>query len=147
MRSYASWIGLLLTAALPACGNGAPAAWVTLELEHPADAPREEGRPGLESGHHVIRVRNALRLPADCPSVGGTLAAAAGELTLRVGPEPGQGDCVAPEISQPYLATISGLRPGRYNLRVVHTRIRAMSHVVLEHPVVVIGAPSSTTID
>lgn len=127
-------VALLPLIGSPACEQDRPRATVTLDL---VTADVVEYAPPIQSGSHLIRVRHTLNLPADCRTIDGAIATAAGQLTLRIGPRRSQGTCGEEEVAIPYTATIDGLRPGRYNLRVVHSRPGAAALVVLEHPVVV----------
>lgn len=119
-----------------ACDGVRPQASVTLDL---VAAGAADHAPPIQSGNHLVRVRHTLNLPADCKAIDGAIAAAAGQLTLRIGPKRSQEACGEQVIAIPYTATIDGLRPGRYNLRVVHSRRGAPARVVIEHPVVVAG--------
>ena len=144
MRDRRKWIGFLAAAIVTACADAPQPPQVTLEV-HPAG--RGEGvsdRPSLESGHHLLRVHRSVAMPVDCGPIAGVVAAAAGELTLRIAPASEGGPCEAADTVVDYTATILGLRPGRYNLRVVHARPGRRSAVVFEHPVVVVGAPSGS---
>lgn len=136
MTANASWLALMLGAAALACSDAGRTALVSLEIAGDEESSAESAAV-VESGHRHIRVRRSLSVPADCRSIAGSLVRAAGEVTLRVGPDPDQGTCSEERVTVPYTATITGLRPGRYNLRVVHTRAGSPADVVLEHPVIV----------
>ena len=144
MRDQRKWIGCLAVAMVTACTEAPRPPQVTLEV-HP-DGRREgvADRPSLESGHHLLRVHRSLAVPIDCGPLAGVVAAAAGELTLRIAPASDGGACEAPDTVLAYTATIFGLRPGRYNLRVVHARPGRGSDVVFEHPVLVVDAPGGS---
>lgn len=132
-------LGLLLAVLVPACTTVEEDASLTLEVLPALLGSSNTHAPTVESGHRLIRVRRTLSLPADCREIDGAIARAAGEVTLRIVPLSDQGECAGAEVSVPYTATIDGLRPGRYNLRVVHTRTGGPVDVVLEHPVVVVS--------
>ena len=138
MRDRRKWIGCLAAAIVTSCAEAPEPPRVTVEV-HPAG--EREGVAPLESGHHLLRVNRSLALPVDCGPIDGVVAAAAGELTLRIAPTADGGACEAADTVLAYTATIAGLRPGRYNLRVVHARPGKRSDVVFEHPVLVVGAP------
>lgn len=137
MTTNACWLAPLLVTAALGCADGGRTPLVSLEITGGDGESGAEAVAVVESGDRHIRVRRSLAVPADCRLIAGSLARAAGEVTLRVGPDPDQESCVGERVTIPYTATISGLRPGRYNLRVVHTRTGSPADVVLEHPVVV----------
>lgn len=140
------WLGLIAFGIVAACSDGRGVATVTLEMRG-ADSPDDlEHGPTLESAHHLIRIRRELTIPADCGPLAGEIARAASELTLRVAPRPDRRSCVGEDTLVAYTATIAGLRPGRYNLRVVHAPAGTAPHVVFDHPVMV-TRPARSTID
>lgn len=137
MRDRRMRLCLLAAAVVTACADAAQPPRVTVEV-HPAG--EREGIASLETGHHLLRVHRSLSVPVDCGPIDGVVAAAAGELTLRIAPTSDGGACAAADTMLAYTATIAGLRPGRYHLRVVHARPGKRSDVVFEHPVLIVRA-------
>jgi hypothetical protein len=125
-----------------ACDGGAHSADVVIEATPVApERARGESFAALESGHHEIRVRRTMAVPDACRTLSGDLVRTGNLLTLRVIAHPGAGEpCERAESYLAYTATILGLRPGRYDLRVVHANAsdRRAPEVVLEHPIVVL---------
>lgn len=133
--------GWLLVGALAACTGAGDTARITIEA-HPlsSDEARAESTAALESGHHRITVRRLIPVPDRCRTLVGDLVQSAGRLTLRVLAHPTGEPCPRDQAYLAYTAVIDGLRPGRYDLRVVHgySEERIPSRVVLEHPILVL---------
>lgn len=114
---------------------------VSVEAKPVSAELRDQGPTlAIESGERLIRVSRVYRAPDQCRNLSGDVARVGGDLTLRVLAHPvGVVDCPRDEQLLFYTATIQGLRPGRYNLRVLHQAPdqRPASRLVLEHPVVV----------
>lgn len=136
----------MLSLVCASLGCAAPAEPVRVELETRPVAPeqaRSRSTASVESGHHEIRVRRTIAVPDGCRTVSGAVARAGSQLSLRVIARPERDDavpCPPGESYVSYTATIVGLRPGRYNLRVIHTYTSDArgAEVVLEHPIVVL---------
>lgn len=127
-------------------GCGGPGEPVRVELETRWLAPeqaRSRSTASVESGHHEIRVRRTIAVPDSCRTLSGAVARAGSHLSLRIVARPDRDDdrpCPPDEAYVAYTATLRGLRPGRYNLRVIHTYTSDAreAEVVLEHPIVVL---------
>lgn len=98
-------------------------------------------RAGVKSAAREITVRRTMRTPSACRTLSGAAAKSAGAITLRVmSREDADGDCDPAEDGLfGYTAVISGVRPGRYELRVVHVfaDLRRPPETVLQHSVLV----------
>jgi hypothetical protein len=140
MHRTSIYTGLLL-GTLAACNGAVDSAEVTIDAHplSPAEA-REESAAALESGYHRITVRRLIPVPDRCRTLAGDLVQAAGTLTLRVMAHPTTPTCARDETYLAYTALIDGLRPGRYNLRVIHgySEERIPARMVLEHPILVL---------
>jgi hypothetical protein len=131
---------LWLIAAAAACGGGEGPLSVQIEARPVSrELVRAESLTSVESASHTIRVRQTIRVPDGCRALRGDLLHAGGQLTLRVHASPDGRPCRPEESYLAYRASIRGLAPGRYDLRVVHAPAarRRLPQVVLEHPVVV----------
>jgi hypothetical protein len=118
---------LLLVLGLAACpvspdqpGNGGDAR---LEFAAQVVRPGNPVQPGVsaEGGAGSVVVRGQLDAPDPCQKVSGKLESSGSELTLRVEVTSSPGACIAVIGNFTYAATVSGLTPGAYRLRVVHT--------------------------
>jgi hypothetical protein len=143
------------------CVQEAPAPVVELDVHCIEGVDFPAPVPSLESGPHRVTVRHLF--PAKgCPTLrADLLRVPSGGFLVRVvevaeGPGmPGGGDEVPRRVA--YTVVISGLTPGRHQLRVVHVplarrgdeplplsaRNRALGSVtlVLDHPVLIMGPP------
>lgn len=93
----------------------------------------------VRSAHHEVLVRRTMTTPSWCRDLEADVVQTGSDVTLRVSAMESDDACPAGEGLWGYLAEIRGLRPGRYNLRVVHTFAdpRRPSVVELTQPVVV----------
>lgn len=125
-----------------ACDGGARHADVVIEAAPLSpERARGESLAAVESGHHEIRIRRSMAVPDGCRTLSADLVSTGGTLTLRVIARPAAGEpCERAESYLAYTATIRGLGPGVYDLRVVHAYAsdRRAPEVVLEHPIVVL---------
>jgi hypothetical protein len=142
MRMLGCVLGIAAVVANTGCGGEGDPAAVAIEAS-PLEPERARGESvaALESGHHEIRVRRTIAVPDRCRTLSGDLARTGSNLTLRVIARPTEeGRCARVESYLAYTATIEGLAPGQYNLRVIHAYAseRRPTEVVLEHPVVVL---------
>lgn len=138
MRVLSSLILLLLGAA---CAQWEEEPTIVIEATPLApEAARAESVAALESGHDGIRVRRMISLPDACQSLTADLTRIERDLMLWVTTVPVREGCAPEEAYVAYTAQIEGLRPGRYNLRVIHARDGRWrgTEAVLEHPVVVL---------
>lgn len=125
-----------------ACDGGAHSPDVVIEATAIApELARGESLAAVESGHHEIRVRRTMAVPDGCRTLSGDVVRTGNTLTLRVIAHPAAGEpCEPAESYLAYTATLQSLRPGRYDLRVVHAYAsdRRAPEVVMEHPIVVL---------
>ncbi|HET7274201.1 MAG TPA: hypothetical protein VFI91_03440 [Longimicrobiaceae bacterium] len=136
-----------ITAALALCiaGCGQEAA-TSVEIAYhelePIEA-RERSIAALESGFNVICVKRVIRAPDSCRDLAAELARAGSHLTLRVTARQTAENCTPGEAVYAYTARLGGLRPGRYELQVVHSVEGSASSpsIVMEHPIVVLDRP------
>jgi hypothetical protein len=121
-----------------------PGEQVRVELETrplAAAEARSRSTAALESGDDEIRVRRTIAVPDGCRTISAAVARAGSRLSLRIiaHPDHARPRCPPEDTYVSYTATIRGLRPGRYDLRVVHTYTSGgRAEVVLEHPIVVL---------
>lgn len=72
-------------------------------------------------GEGTVRVTGRLSAPDPCRNVTGALERSGDALTLRVSVAPGADMCAQVIAAFEYTGVVSGLSPGAYTLRVVHT--------------------------
>lgn len=128
----------ILLLVLAACEPWDGDPTVTLDT-HPAPAGVSPPSAAVESGEEPLRVRGVIALPDRCRALTADLTRHESDLRLWITHEPVQEECPPGEVRLAYTAEIQGLRPGRYNLRVVHGRsgVWRGTEPVLVHPVVV----------
>jgi hypothetical protein len=159
-RRAGALMALLPVLSAVGCVEEAPAPALTLDVHCSEGVDFPAPVPSLESGPHQVKVRHLFPVEG-CPTLrADLLRVPSGGYLVRVveveggpvmpGPEDG-GFRVA------YTVVISGLTPGRHQLRVVHVpltrrgdeprplaaRPRALGTVtlVLDHPVLIMGPP------
>lgn len=125
---------MLLLLALPACALESPLSLgggPTLHFrgEYLGSAPLAGSfaavpPPSVSAGEGEVVVRSHFPLGGGCARADARLRAVGSELTLRVFDVPATGcpDAVSVRDDFGYRAVVAGLEPGRYRLRVVHTR-------------------------
>lgn len=94
------------------------------QLEFSARQGGDVSQPGAraQGGSGRITVEGSLSAPDPCRKVTGALERSGSELTLRVSVAAGGAEVCAQMIAGfAYTAAVSGLAPGTYTLRVVHT--------------------------
>lgn len=135
---------LLLAALLPAllagCDGGTTPSGVRIEAwPLPAEEARAASVAALETRPRGVRVRRVIPVADSCRRLSADVARTADLLTLRVVAHPGDTPCEPAEAYLTYTATVEGVRPGRYNLRVIHRYADNWrpGRTVLEHPVLV----------
>jgi len=156
----AALVALLPVLGVTGCGEEAPLAALSLEVHCGEGVEFASPVPSVESGPHQVTVRHLF--PAEgCPTLqADLLRVPSGGFLVRVvelerGPVPPE----APDVGSPvaYTMVISGLTPGRHQLRVVHVplarggggpgplaarpRARGTVTSVFDHPVLVLGPP------
>lgn len=115
----------------------------TVRIEASPLAPelaRAESGAALETGQDAIRVRRMIAVPDPCHSLEANLTRIEGDLRLWITTRPAEEACAPEEAYLSYTAEIEGLRPGRYNLRVIHGQhgVWRGTETVLKHPIVVL---------
>ena len=111
-------------AAAPAGGTTAPAMdQVTVELgARPLQGGDDGGgRVTAEGAAGTIQVRGALSTPNPCYALTGSVSRSGSTVTMTVTARSTGGMCVQSIGAFAYDATVRGLAPGSYTLRVVHT--------------------------
>lgn len=123
---------LVLLLALAACtvngdpasgpGAGDPRVELTARKVEPGQpgAPQEDAGLRAEGGAGRIVVHGILQTPDPCRQVTGTVEAAGGDVTLRVDAARQGEACIQVISAFAYDATVMGIAPGTYRLRVVH---------------------------
>jgi hypothetical protein len=96
---------------------------------------------GVQSAHREITVRRTIRTPSACRTLDADVAQVGHEITLRIVARKAKEDgcSSAGEGLFGYMAVLRGLRPGRYDLRVVHVFANPdrPAEVALRHSVLV----------
>lgn len=136
MQRVPPWAGLML---LAGCSLGEPEVEFVATPLTAAEADAWS-QAGIRSAHHEITVRRIIEVAGPCRVFDADAVRMTDEVTLRVSARLDEEDCEAPDAQRfGYLAVIRGLKPGRYQLRVLHAYAdpRRRSEVVLEHPVMV----------
>lgn len=75
----------------------------------------------VRSAHHEVLVRRTTEMPSWCRDLEADVVQTGSDVTLRVSAGESDDACPPGDGLWGYLTEIRGLRPGRYNLRVVHT--------------------------
>lgn len=75
----------------------------------------------VRSAHHEVLVRRTMETASWCRDLEADVVQTGSDVTLRVSAMKSHDACPAGQGLWGYLAEIRGLRPGRYNLRAVHT--------------------------
>jgi hypothetical protein len=108
-----------------------------------ADEWRTWSQAGVQSAHQEITIRRTIRTPSACRTLDAAVAQVGDEVTLRVMARKTEGNGCNPaeEGLFGYIAVVRGLRPGRYDLRVVHVFAdpKRPAQEVLRHSVLVEG--------
>lgn len=126
---------------LPACSAEPEVEFV----ETPLSAQEWDAwsHAGVQSAHQEITIRRTMRTPSACRTLDAGVVRVGDEITLRVMAQEAEEDDCDPgrEGLFGYLAVIRGLRPGSYDLRVVHVFAtpgrpteEALRHRVLVEP-------------
>jgi len=100
--------------------------------------------PAVESGQREIAVRQVFTAQGPCRTLNAELMPRyPGEFLLRIEAED-HSPCPEPSPHIGYTAVLRGLPEGSHRLRVIHVGAdgRTLVEAVLEHPIVVTGAPA-----
>lgn len=117
----------------------APPPVVELEYSPIPEERLAELPAGVESAHPEITVRRAFVTSGPCRTLEADLVRPdPNQLVLRISAMRGDPDCEDRSRTFEYSAVVRDLRPGRYNLRVVHSTFdngRRKFETVLDHAV------------